>query len=70
MISQLTLYFGLTIIALILSVFNTLILYFRKMISPSDVKDFIYIINLILEIAGTNDDRIKEILNKLEKKYT
>ncbi len=70
MITLLSLYFGLTIIALIISIFNTLVLYSRKMISPSDVKDLIYIINLILEIAGTNDDRIKQILTKLEEKYT
>ena len=70
MITQLTIYFGLTIIALILSIFNTIILYQRKMVSSSDLKDLIQIVQLVMNIAGINDEKVKELLQKLLEKYS
>ena len=66
----LSIYFGLTIIALILSIFNTIILYRRKMISSSDLKDLIQIVQLVMDVAGINDEKVKELLQKLLEKYS
>ncbi len=69
MFDPLTFYIAISITALILSLFNTFILYFRKMISPDDIQHILNIINIVLEIAGINDDRIKNLIKELEEKY-
>ena len=68
MITNIIVFEVFSVVSIVLSIWNTIVLYRHRMVTSKDVGDLVKIIQGVMSVLGVNDDEVmKEIEKLLEK---